>query len=235
MLCFGASCEHDFVEEEKATELKEPSVDLLAEEPTKSEHGNIVWKAKMILMSRLIKNALEELSSEKSSDDRISHICNILWFALLKKDQSFMTLVVNGILLMFFDHVIRFESEVLNSRSVDDTSLIQTAHRYAKDVTQLDLKNCRHWNCFLEPVKRAKISELLVKEQDSKSETLNTAQPDDDKTKVKEEDKSVDHVVEVKMEDETNVVKMEDEDPEEEEEMEESGMQHDLPNVKKEE
>ncbi|KAK7842460.1 hypothetical protein CFP56_013705 [Quercus suber] len=80
------------------------------------------------------------------------------------------------------------------------------------------------------PVKRAKTSELLVKEQDSKSETLNTAQPNDDKTKVKEEDKSVDYVVEVKMEDETD-----DEDPEEDEEMEESGMQHDLPNVKKEE
>nr|POE59568.1 hypothetical protein CFP56_15772 [Quercus suber] len=46
------------------------------------------------------------------------------------------------------------------------------------------------------PVKRAKTSELLVKEQDSKSETLNTAQPNDDKTKVKEEDKSVDYVVE---------------------------------------
>nr|XP_023893649.1 uncharacterized protein LOC112005585 isoform X2 [Quercus suber] len=68
------------------------------------------------------------------------------------------------------------------------------------------------------PVKRAKTSELLVKEQDSKSETLNTAQPNDDKTKVKEEDKSVDYVVEVKMEDETD-----DEDPEEDEEMEESG------------
>ncbi|KAL0003841.1 hypothetical protein SO802_011402 [Lithocarpus litseifolius] len=52
----------------------------------------------------------------------------------------------------------------------------------------------------------------------------NQSQPDDDKTKVKEEDKSVDHVVEVKMEDETD-----DEDPEEDEEMEESGMQHDLP------
>nr|POE75901.1 hypothetical protein CFP56_05166 [Quercus suber] len=82
-------------------------------------------------------------------------------------------------------------------------------------------------------------SRFLTFLQDSKSETLNTAQPNDDKTKVKEEDKSVDHVVEVKMEDETDVVKMEDEtdgeDPEEDEEMEESAMQHDLPNVKKEE
>ena len=42
-----SSFEHDFVEEEKATELKEPSAELLAEAPTKSEHGNIVWKAKV--------------------------------------------------------------------------------------------------------------------------------------------------------------------------------------------
>uniref|UniRef100_A0A7N2LBC1 Uncharacterized protein n=1 Tax=Quercus lobata TaxID=97700 RepID=A0A7N2LBC1_QUELO len=34
--------EHDFVEEEKATELKEPSAELLAEAPRNSEHGNIV-------------------------------------------------------------------------------------------------------------------------------------------------------------------------------------------------
>ncbi|KAK7824033.1 hypothetical protein CFP56_034920 [Quercus suber] len=38
----SGSFEHDFVEEEKATELKELSAELLAEAPTKSEHGNIV-------------------------------------------------------------------------------------------------------------------------------------------------------------------------------------------------
>ena len=38
-----------------------------------------------------------------------------------------------------------------------------------------------------------------MKEQDIKSEALNTAQPDEDKTKVKEEDKTVDHVDEVKI------------------------------------
>ena len=51
----------------------------------------------------------------------------------------------------------------------------------------------------ISPVKRAKTSDLPVKEQDIKSETLNTAQPDEDKTKVKEEDKTVDHVDEVKI------------------------------------
>ncbi|KAK7851921.1 hypothetical protein CFP56_040534 [Quercus suber] len=37
----------------------------------------IGWSSfKMILMNELSKNALEELSAEKSSDDRIPHICN---------------------------------------------------------------------------------------------------------------------------------------------------------------
>jgi hypothetical protein len=31
----------------RATELKEPSAELLAEEPAKSEHENTVWKAKV--------------------------------------------------------------------------------------------------------------------------------------------------------------------------------------------
>ncbi|KAL0326770.1 UNVERIFIED_CONTAM: protein SHORT ROOT IN SALT MEDIUM 1 [Sesamum angustifolium] len=34
--------------------------------------------------------------------------------------------------------------------SVDDSSLVRTALRYAKDVTNLDLKNCQHWHRFLE-------------------------------------------------------------------------------------
>ena len=72
----------------------------------------------MILMSGLSKNALEELSSEKSSDDRIPHICNILRFALLKKDQSFMT--IGG----------QWNPADGVDPSVDDTSLIQTVHRF---------------------------------------------------------------------------------------------------------
>ncbi|XP_040371995.1 protein SHORT ROOT IN SALT MEDIUM 1-like [Rosa chinensis] len=33
--------------------------------------------------------------------------------------------------------------------SVDDSSLIQTAIRYGKDVAKLDLQNCKNWNHFL--------------------------------------------------------------------------------------
>lgn len=46
----------------------------------------------MMLMSGLSRSALEELSSEKIPDDRIPHICNILRFAVLKKDHSFMAI-----------------------------------------------------------------------------------------------------------------------------------------------
>lgn len=69
-------------------------------------------------MSGLSKNALEELSSERSSDDRIPHICNILRFAILKKDRSFMT--IGG----------PWNSTDGGDPSVDDSSLIQTAIRF---------------------------------------------------------------------------------------------------------
>ncbi|KAA8530025.1 hypothetical protein F0562_034559 [Nyssa sinensis] len=132
------SFEHDFVEEEAAAEQKEPAAIPSADEPIRSEHGITVWNAKMILMSGLSQNAQEEVSSEKSYDDRVPHFCNILRFAILRKDHSFMAIggpwdTVDG-----------------GDPSVDDSSLVRTVLRYAKDVTQLDLKNCQHWNRFLE-------------------------------------------------------------------------------------
>ncbi|KAF2290076.1 hypothetical protein GH714_001773 [Hevea brasiliensis] len=77
---------------------------------------------KIILMSGLSKNALEELSSEKSYDDRLPHICNILRFAVLKRDRSFMA--IGG--------------------------PWDTADGDARDATQIDLQNCHNWNRFLE-------------------------------------------------------------------------------------
>lgn len=121
----------------------------------------------LILMSGLSRNALEELSSEKSFDDRVPHICNILRFAVLKKDHSFMA--IGG----------PWNSVDGSDPSVDSSSLVQTAIRfvlyafflnelvlwnvilflkwtvlflcrYAKDVTQLDLQDCHNWNRFIE-------------------------------------------------------------------------------------
>ncbi|KAK4263478.1 hypothetical protein QN277_028877 [Acacia crassicarpa] len=133
------SFDHDFVEEECATEPKDPSsMKLLTASPANAEQQNTVWNAKIILLSGLSRSALEDLSSDRSFDDRIPHICNILRFAILKKDHSFMA--VGG----------PWESADGGDPSVDDNGLIRTAIRHAKDVIQLDLQNCQRWNRFLE-------------------------------------------------------------------------------------
>ncbi|KAK6913159.1 DBC1/CARP1 catalytically inactive NUDIX hydrolase domain [Dillenia turbinata] len=130
------SFEHDFVEEDTAPEKNEPSSKLLAD-AVKLEQGNTIWNAKMILMSGLSRNAIEELSSEKAHDDRIPHICNILRFALLRKNNSFTA--IGG----------RWESVDGGDPSVDESALVQTLLRYARD-THVDLEICKHWNPFLE-------------------------------------------------------------------------------------
>ncbi|KAK3000797.1 hypothetical protein RJ639_021728 [Escallonia herrerae] len=132
------SFEHDFAEEEYAAQEKVSSNKSSAVEPVKPECGSTVWNAKMILMSGLSQNSLDELSSDRSYDDRIPHFCNMLRFAILKKDNHF--LAIGG----------PWDAVDGGDPSVDESSLVQTVVRYAKDVTQLDLKNCRHWNRFLE-------------------------------------------------------------------------------------
>ncbi|KAL8053160.1 hypothetical protein ABFX02_05G053200 [Erythranthe guttata] len=89
-------------------------------------------------MSGLGQKDQAELSSERTYNDRIPHFCNMLRFAVLRKNNSLMAIggpwdTVDG-----------------GDPSVDDSSLIRTALRHAKDVTDLDLTNCRHWNRFLE-------------------------------------------------------------------------------------
>lgn len=69
-------------------------------------------------MSGLSRGALEELSSDKTFDDRIPHICNFLRFAILKKDHSFMA--VGG----------PWEPADGGDPSNDDNSLIRTALRF---------------------------------------------------------------------------------------------------------
>jgi hypothetical protein len=130
------SFEHDFVEEDTLPLPKEQSFKPIDGEAVNPKQT--VWNAKLILMSGLSHNAIEELSSERNYEDRIPHYCNMLRFALLKKDKSFMAIggpwdTIDG-----------------GDPSVDDSSLVQTATRYAKDVTGLDLSNCHKWNRFLE-------------------------------------------------------------------------------------
>ncbi|KAM3281407.1 protein SHORT ROOT IN SALT MEDIUM 1 [Capsicum chacoense] len=132
------SFEHDFVEGDAATALKRLSSKPSAGEPEKSEPGTTIWNAKVILMSGLSRNSLEELSSDRNYDDRIPHVCNLLRFAVLKLENSLMT--IGG----------QWDSVDGGDPSCDDSSLIQTALRHAKDIANLDLKNCQQWNRFLE-------------------------------------------------------------------------------------
>ncbi|KAK7348760.1 hypothetical protein VNO80_23419 [Phaseolus coccineus] len=132
------SFEHEYVEEESATEPRDSTSKLLLGQSPNSEQGNTVWNAKIILMNGLSRSALEELSSDRIVDDRIPHMCNFLRFAVLKKDHSFMAVggpwrPVDGV-----------------DPSIDNNSLIKTAQRYAKEVLQLDLQNCQRWNPFIE-------------------------------------------------------------------------------------
>lgn len=132
------SFEHDFVEDASGAVQKELSTKHSDTDLSNPERRSIVWNAKMILMSGLSRSATEDLCSEKNSDDRIPHICNLLKFAVLKKDRSLMAIggpwdAVDG-----------------GDPSIDDSSLIQTILRYAKDQSHLDLQNCQHWNRFLE-------------------------------------------------------------------------------------
>ncbi|KAI3933269.1 hypothetical protein MKW92_020213 [Papaver armeniacum] len=134
------SFEHDLVEVESLSVKKEASVQSvqLVAESGKPTSGATIWNAKVILMSGISKDALEELSSNKNYEDRIPHINNILRFSFLRKDRAFMAIggpqgVVDG-----------------GDSSVDDCSLIKTAISYTKDITQLDLQKCQQWNRFLE-------------------------------------------------------------------------------------
>ncbi|PKI36802.1 hypothetical protein CRG98_042751 [Punica granatum] len=131
----STSFEHEFLEDEGATEQKDSSSKNCVREPEKQ---NTVWNAKVILMSGLSRSALEDLSSDKSFGDWVPHICNIIRFAVLKKDHCLMA--IGG----------PWNSTDGSDPSVDASSLVKTAMRYAKDVTQLDLQNCRNWNSFLE-------------------------------------------------------------------------------------
>ncbi|CAH1431135.1 unnamed protein product [Lactuca virosa] len=130
------SFEHDFVRDDTETQQKEASITTMVDDPVKSEHTR--WNAKIVLMSGLSQNALEELSSERDYEDRIPHFCNMIRFACLKSGNTFKA--IGGL----------WETTDGNDPSVDKSILVHTALRYAKDLTGLDLKNCQHWNPFLE-------------------------------------------------------------------------------------
>lgn len=73
----------------------------------------------VILMSGVSAEALNELCFGKDNDERPVHVNNILKFAIMKKDHSF--LAIGGPSHMTSD----------GDMQVDDSSLIQTAIRQA--------------------------------------------------------------------------------------------------------
>lgn len=77
-------------------------------------------------MSGLSQNAQAELSSEKIQGDRIPHLCNMLRFAILKKNSSLMA--IGG----------AWDAVDGGDPSVDDSSLIRTALRFVHLATVLN-------------------------------------------------------------------------------------------------
>lgn len=72
----------------------------------------------VILMSGVSNDTVDELCSDKTSDDKLIHFNNYLRFAILKKDHSFMAIGGQW-------------KEALDGAelSADGSSLIQTAMR----------------------------------------------------------------------------------------------------------
>lgn len=84
-------------------------------------------------MSGLSNNALAELSSERIYDDRIPHFCNMLRFAVLKKNSSLMA--IGG----------PWDSIDGGDPSVDESSLLRTALRFVLQPTSYKLN---HVSCL---------------------------------------------------------------------------------------
>lgn len=68
-------------------------------------------------MSGLSRSALEDLSSDKTFGDWVPHVCNILRFAVLKKEHSLMP--VGG----------SWDPVDGSNPSIDASSLVKTAIR----------------------------------------------------------------------------------------------------------
>ncbi|GKE31700.1 cell division cycle and apoptosis regulator protein 1, partial [Tanacetum coccineum] len=142
ILSFPSNFEHDFVEEETGTKA---SMKKVAGDHVKLKSGTTRWNAKHLLSDELSSQGnvmLYELSFRyvRSYEDRIPHLYNMLRFAFLKDGSSLMA--IGG----------SWDTVDGHDPSLDKSSVVQTVLRYAKELTGLDLKNCRHCNPFLEEV-----------------------------------------------------------------------------------
>jgi len=90
-------------------------------------------------MSGMSKGAFAEITSLRNTEERVFHLNNILKFAVFKKDRSLFA--IGGPWNAAIDG---------GDPSVDCSCLIRTAIRCVKELVQVDLSNCTHWNRFVE-------------------------------------------------------------------------------------
>lgn len=130
------SLEHDIHEVDD--KFDERTV-LSSEKSNSSNTLDTVWNVKVLLMSGMSNGAFADICSLRSAEDRIAHWNNVLKFAVFKKDHALVS--IGGPWNAAMDG---------GDPSTDCSCLIQTAIRYTKELVQVDLSNCTHWNHFLE-------------------------------------------------------------------------------------
>ncbi|TVU07901.1 hypothetical protein EJB05_41277, partial [Eragrostis curvula] len=130
------SLEHDIHEVDESVD--ERSV-ISSEKSSSTNNPATIWNAKVLLMSGMSRGAFADITSLKTTEERLVHMNNILKFAVFKKDRSLFA--IGGA----WDAVIDG-----GDPSVDCSCLIRTAIRHAKESVQVDLSNCTHWNRFIE-------------------------------------------------------------------------------------
>ncbi|XP_048571273.1 protein SHORT ROOT IN SALT MEDIUM 1 isoform X1 [Triticum urartu] len=130
------SLEHDIHEVDDKT--NERTV-LSSEKSYSTGSPDTVWNVKVLLMSGMSNGAFADICSLRSAEERIAHWNNVLKFAVFKKDHALIT--IGGPWSAAIDG---------GDPLIDCSCLVRTAVRCTKELVQIDLSNCTHWNHFLE-------------------------------------------------------------------------------------
>ncbi|KAF7049273.1 hypothetical protein CFC21_057840 [Triticum aestivum] len=130
------SLEHDIHEvDDKADERTV----LSSEKSYSTGTPDTVWNVKVLLMSGMSNGAFADICSLRSAEERLAHWNNVLKFAVFKKDHALIT--IGGPWSAAIDG---------GDPLIDSSCLVRTAIRCTKELVQIDLSNCTHWNHFLE-------------------------------------------------------------------------------------
>jgi len=130
------SLEHDIHD---ADDCADEGAMISSEKTSSYDTQATIWNAKVLLMSGMSKGAFAEITSLRNTEERVFHLNNILKFAVFKKDRSLFA--IGGPWNAAIDG---------GDPSVDCSCLIRTAIRCVKELVQVDLSNCTHWNRFVE-------------------------------------------------------------------------------------